>query len=312
MQEYRYESEEKPIQDAPFLKRWYWSLCVAYGFRGVGWNYRVKNIPKTPRMSRRAFVLVTLLRIFKYAFLLDAAHLWMRYNPVFSSPGASITSQGYILRCANIVAMTLFRMDYASSSITYLALAVITVAAGFYEPRYWPDLFGQWRDAYTIRRFWGHTWHQTMRRWLSNYGKVAARFLGFRPGSQGSSYTQLYVGFILSAFIHTLGDLMISPSLLGTSYWFFISQAIAITVEDGVIAVARRAGVKESALTRAVGYAWVCWWFAYSLPRPFDTMIGYALSSGRLEAVPPTMIESFGGWLGLDVGSALRTLFAGL
>ena len=34
-------------------------------------------------------------------------------------------------------------------------LAIITVALGLSEPRYWPPAFGPLKEAYSIRRFWG-------------------------------------------------------------------------------------------------------------------------------------------------------------
>ena len=33
--------------------------------------------------------------------------------------------------------------------------AAITVALGFWQPRDWPSIYGQWSDSYTVRRFWG-------------------------------------------------------------------------------------------------------------------------------------------------------------
>jgi hypothetical protein len=37
----------------------------------------------------------------------------------------------------------------------YYLLATIAVATGWSDPDTWPDFFGKWSDAYTLRRFWG-------------------------------------------------------------------------------------------------------------------------------------------------------------
>jgi len=129
------------------------------------------------------------------------------------------------------------------------------VATGCYEPKDCPPLFGPWRDAYTLRRLWGRTWQQIMRRFVAPIGKAIARGLGFEPGSTLSSFTQLYAAFIVSGLIHTLGDAMVGVQYFGSSMPFFVAQAVAITVEDAIIRLARRAGiVKSTSLTRTFGY----------------------------------------------------------
>lgn len=40
-------------------------------------------------------------------------------------------------------------------NVAYLALAVLSVGSGFSEANDWSDMFEEWKDAYTIRRFWG-------------------------------------------------------------------------------------------------------------------------------------------------------------
>jgi hypothetical protein len=97
-------------------------------------------------------------------------------------------------------------------------------------------------------------------------GKRLASFLGFRPGTNGSSYTQLYTAFFITAVAHAVGDTMINPSRFGISCPFFIYQALAITFEDVVIAAVWRAGVKEEKWTHVMGYVWVFSWFMVTGP----------------------------------------------
>jgi hypothetical protein len=103
------------------------------------------------------------------------------------------------------------------------------------------------------------------------HGKfLAQRVFKLRPGSNASSYTQLYIAFLLSGLIH------LPPTDTGP-FLFFFSQAVAITFEDVVIALAARAGLKHSnKFLRCMGYIWVYCWFVYSLPYWVD----FQLSSG--------------------------------
>ena len=117
-----------------------------------------------------------------------------------------------------------------------------------------------------------------------------ARNLNFEPGSRLSSYTQLYVGFAVSGLAHMLGDAMVGMQYLGTSFPFFLAQAVAITVEDAVIGLARRAGIAPpSYLTRVVGYAWVFIWFSISAPWLLNWQIAAGL--GLSEAMPVSPVR---------------------
>ncbi len=55
---------------------------------------------------------------------------------------------------------------------------------------------------------------------------------------------------------------------------FFILQAIAITFEDMVIAVAARFGhTQQNTVFKVIGYAWVFAWFTYSLPMWLEPIV---------------------------------------
>jgi hypothetical protein len=98
-----------------------------------------------------------------------------------------------------------------------------------------------------------------------------------KKGTLVSRYLQLYNGFLISALIHHIGSLNTpyNPSVK-YQFIFFMSQPIAITIEDFAIYLGKKAGIKESCKrplcpqvnrwntadgltgkTRAIGYAWV-------------------------------------------------------
>lgn len=68
-----------------------------------------------------------------------------------------------------------------------------------------------------------------------------------------SRYLQLYNGFLISALIHHIGSLNIAytPSIK-YQFIFFMSQPIAITIEDFAIYLGKKAGVKESCKKRVL------------------------------------------------------------
>ena len=82
----------------------------------------------------------------------EVGRLYFCYNPAFSS-ATLIGTQGYVARC--IDAVVFFGLTYWGMNAIYFAMAAGSVALGLHEPKMWPDVFGAWGDAYTVRRLWG-------------------------------------------------------------------------------------------------------------------------------------------------------------
>lgn len=113
-----------------------------------------------------------------------------------------------------------------------------------------------------------------MIQFLSAHGKfVARRVLHFKAGTNASAYAQLYTAFFLSGAMHCTGEHIIGlPWANSGCMRFFLLQALAITVEDGVTAVGRRLGIQSGQRFRVLGYAWVVAWFYCTLAMWFDPM----------------------------------------
>jgi hypothetical protein len=130
-------------------------------------------------------------------------------------------------------------------------------------------------------------------------GKAVARTFGFRPGSQASSSTQLYIAFILSGIIHTVGgDAMVGATYLGASFPFFFVQAVAITVEDMVIAVIGAVNLVPLYYLRLLGYLWVFWWFNLTAPLYINWSIEAGI--GKSEMLPVSPVRSLISSLHID------------
>ncbi|KAG1841806.1 membrane bound O-acyl transferase family-domain-containing protein [Suillus subalutaceus] len=305
------------------VHKYWWKRIfhVAYVFqspRGVGWNYQVNNIPAAPRQPRHLFILTSSLRAACYAVLFEVARLYVWYNPACAS--VTVETRSYVARCADTIAF--IGLTYWGLNAIYFAMAAGSVALGLYEPRMWPDLFGSWRDAYTVRRAWGRTWHQTLKWFLAPLGKATSSVLGFNRGTSGALYAQVYVAFLLSGLVHTGGDIVLSGSSTSAvsrplfSMPFFFSQAVVITLEDVLIRIARRLGVKDSVWTRALGFFWVAVWFGWCVPGFVENMIragggirksasGLGGNDMGLNLVQAAMVRLFG----FDIGEFAESWF---
>lgn len=129
---------------------------------------------------------------------------------------------------------------------------------------------------------------------FSRWGTLAVRTLGVPRGTFLSSQIQVHAAFLASALLHCLGDVTLGHSVRyfgRVSLAFFLVNAVGITFEDSVVALARRAGVRgpPTRATRALGYVWVCAWFTWAA-RFYQEPI-YAAGLGQARTLPwsPTM-----------------------
>ena len=62
---------------------------------------------------------------------------------------------GYYLARSACMAVWLV-MVYSFLRLLYFSFSLVMVAAHLGDPEDWPNMFGSWSDAYTVRRLWGY------------------------------------------------------------------------------------------------------------------------------------------------------------
>ncbi|KAF8907872.1 hypothetical protein CPB84DRAFT_241465 [Gymnopilus junonius] len=60
---------------------------------------------------------------------------------------------------------------YVILETQYKLASLLSVSLVLTEPRDWPDLFGSYKYGFTLRGFWGKTWHQMFRRMAVTHGR---------------------------------------------------------------------------------------------------------------------------------------------
>jgi hypothetical protein len=146
--------------------------------------------------------------------------------------------------------------------IPYRLVSSVTVLAGIYTPADWPPLFGRWDDAFTVRRFWSHTWHQCMSQIAGPPVKAAVRKLGL-------NHWGVVVGNFVFAYLDHAYGRVIAGGNHKDDLVMFALQPAAIWVEDMVRDVLVAWGLvdrgRRSRVEIAMGYVWVavfqCWTF---------------------------------------------------
>ncbi|KAI6047545.1 hypothetical protein EDC04DRAFT_2887315 [Pisolithus marmoratus] len=342
LEEYRHESDKVPAYQLPYIQRFFWLMSISQ--RGIGWSFKADHsvpLVEPHHLTRKAFVTSRLRRIFIYYTLFEAIQLYIRCNPVFSSQ-APLLSQGYFLGWLNVMAIP-WRF-YAGLNWIHSLLAMIAVGTTLHEPRSWPVPFGQLKDAYTIRRFWGRTWHQFSRYTLTLFGPhrrkrrpwdhaLSSDPHGMERDPWIKSYIRLCNAFLCSAFMHTCGDVILQfkiwenmlpttssqkviyPNVIGFSIPCFVLQPVGVLIEDVVMEVGRSIGLRKKGWMKMFGYLWVSLWISYSTHLWTQGMknailLAYPVSTDGGVKDGVTVIERVANRIcGIDLAATIRSWF---
>ncbi|KAH6657452.1 membrane bound O-acyl transferase family-domain-containing protein [Truncatella angustata] len=269
-----------------------WAFALILNQRGVRWNHQVKNVHPVQTTKKSKFLALQTLEFIKCFLIADLLFSLSRRFFFTDANGVvgTIRSDDLTLRHPDrrwSFAKTLVfaAMPYFMLSMQYVQLSIVAVALGISKPEDWPPPFGSIADVTTVRLFWGKYWHQQLRHILTSYTDTVIDALGIPRGTNWSSYTTLYLAFLLSGTFHALSQrLMPRPEDVSESglvigfFLFFVCQAVVITVEDFGQWCWRRLRRSQAIgqsrrLARVVGYIWVTWSIWTSLPLAGDTFL---------------------------------------
>ena len=147
--------------DLPVWKRVMRSIALIWNPRGIGWNCRVPYavVPAQGHKSRGAFIRARILRFLVLYLLLDAKESIQHLTPNFQNimdakPGTPpLLEQNFKTRF-----MVIFWWAVSAFSILdiqLVTLSMVSVALGVSEPKDWPNVMGDIRDAWSIQQAWG-------------------------------------------------------------------------------------------------------------------------------------------------------------
>lgn len=151
-------------------------------------------------------------------------------------------------------------------------LAILFVGMGFDNPEDWPPLFGDVRDATSLRNFWGRFWHRLVYRSYTSYGIWITKNVFRLPKSSiiGKLFINCFV-FTMSGAIHAIAMLQLGYSC---GAWeelrFYVFNFIGILLEMATMAVfskITRGYNLNSTVSKTIGYSWVFLFLFAVLPK---------------------------------------------
>ena len=155
----------------PWTKKFWWMLDIAYNNRMIGWVQEPRDhLPPRPPPSRLTFLWKTSLKFAINTFLLpDLLTSVLGETPAFDprmhdptdGPETYLAAVPFLRRVPYVLAYGLWTHVWNSAGHNLVAL--VCVGLGQSSPTLWPDIWGSWKDAYTVRNFWGCVFWATFR-----------------------------------------------------------------------------------------------------------------------------------------------------
>ncbi|KAK8233486.1 membrane bound O-acyl transferase family-domain-containing protein [Phyllosticta capitalensis] len=264
-------SPPPPLTTFPrnFRERFVWAFKLVWVYqRGYGWTHQVKSIPapESKGIGRWNFVAQQISRACFSLLVINAVKAYMastRFGSNDALPRSYFFSEP--LWYQFFMSFCVLWFTWAPFTLQASAIYSLAVALGIWRPEDCPPIWGPWSESYTVRKLWGTTWHQCLRRIANSSGRFVAKdFLRLKRGSFASKYTQLFVGFLASAMIHS-GAAIYTVGHDTGDIKYFMAQPAIILIEDHVIAAGRKLGIKEHPAWKHAGYLWAWTWLFFSM-----------------------------------------------
>jgi len=154
---------DKTPSDFPLRKKLWWMVDLACGMRMIGWVQEQQNlISRHPPPSRRTFLKKTFLKLIVNIVISDLTTSVLALSPPFDyrvhdpadGPETYLAAVPLLRRVPYVLAWS---FGMGTGIITSHSVgALVCVGLGRSSPTLWPDIWGKWGDAYTIRKFWGY------------------------------------------------------------------------------------------------------------------------------------------------------------
>ncbi|MCJ1247523.1 hypothetical protein MMC30_004737 [Trapelia coarctata] len=296
---------ESSYANPGFFKRVFFTTSTLWSFRGIGTKYRISYVPPFPGAvvpSRARFLLRQCGLIALQYLIMDLlassppppdvvdgwaqGKEWLWISALNPHPVTFNDLKNRIVGCT----MNWYIVGRVMNDIWYRVFAVIFVGLGLTEPKQWPPLYGDYKDTYTLRGYFGKFWHQTLRWPFQGVSSYVSRHMLGLPRGAVERYVNIFIVFFLSGTLHSILDVAFG------GHWqraggllCFSLLPLGIMFEDAVqwlwyCLILQNAKPKQAGwFGRIIGHVWVVLFLAIVTP-----IFNYPLQ--RIEGNPTYLV----------------------
>ncbi|KAL4959288.1 wax synthase family protein [Aspergillus stella-maris] len=266
------------------FKKIVFALVLPYNLRRIKTPWQISRVPHFDESnpayvpSRSSFLLQSLGKLVVAGAFIALLPLDPQ-NPLLVKAVSKLDQTKSVLFYRNYDAYSIllqagFTLSFgvvtrASIVSGYIVGAIFAVLLGG-DPAEWPPVAGSLREAWSLERLWGRSWHQTLRRPLTSNATFLSSTLGLSPSSLPAHWIRVVIAFLGSGLVHALMDIGFGVEWEKTgALWFYGLQIVGFVVE-GVLKtmltpVANTLGLGRC-VRRGVGYIWVAGFLLWSTP----------------------------------------------
>ena len=152
----------------PLKKKLWWMLDISYSVRMIGWVQEPRDcMPPHPSPERQTFLWKTFLKLIANLIAIDIISSVFALSPAFDrrvhdptdGPETYLAAVPLLYRVPYILSYGV--LVQAGTGAAHNITSLVCVGLGYSSPTLWPDIWGRWRDAYTVRKLWGYVHRRT-------------------------------------------------------------------------------------------------------------------------------------------------------
>ncbi|KAL4767319.1 membrane bound O-acyl transferase family-domain-containing protein [Aspergillus nidulans var. acristatus] len=266
------------------LQRARWACAMSRNGRRVGTKWQIVPIhpfdPDRPDYipTRTTFLVHRLLTIFLWwiaLYFLGGPPFHFAFPSYITKERQELLLDEYNLALSAFLPRFWLSMSFilglsTLQRVNYNLFSVIAVSLRLSDPEDWPPMKGPFLGTWSVRRFWGHTWHQMFRRAFSpNADFITFSVLRLPRGTIFARYSRFFLNFLFSGVLHLFYDEAVGvPRDKGGAMLFYTLQPVAFAIEDFAQWMSTRYDIltEDLVLRALIGYTWVCIWCTLTWP----------------------------------------------
>ncbi|KAF5665702.1 acetyltransferase [Fusarium heterosporum] len=289
--------DEASALPKPTIDRISFGFSNLWNMRGVGtskeisqihpWSSKDSLIPsrgqEAKRHARNVIISYLILDVFANQPPPDLDNMMAPRNEQLLARFGEVSSEEAIFRL--FASFGFWLNTFCVIQLINSAFSLLYLGCNVYPVEKLPPIWGRLSDAYSIRRFWGNFWHQTLRRHLTSLSDFVVHGVLHLPKGWLARYSKLIVCFFISGALHFPADRALGISAQESNViGYFLTTALAIMCEDGVQHISRGMGGNWR---QPFGYFWVVFYMYLMTPswgypaaravKPQDHLIPFSL-----------------------------------